>query len=265
MLALLRFFPVTLVQAPRKASEARDAAKRRREKEKERLASAAAAAERKAGKKAARKEGECGRGRRQRPCCQLPLLLLGVCLACRLAGAHCAARPDGCEVLVWGCWRCPCGCAETCGGAGVDTLCCAAHCLLLPCADPAAIAAAGSAASSRWASKLQQLQQQAAPAAAAAVADEAGSTSAEESASDDELEVYAFEHGSSSTGSQGPRQLREAQMPPLCSVRQLAGLLGVEVTRLEAVLQEQLGEEVKSGEWFVCVLRGQSLQGMSQH
>lgn len=157
-------------------------------------------------------------------------------------------------MLVWGCWRCPCGCAETCRGAGVDILCSADDCVLLPCVDPAAVAAAGSAASSRWASKLQQLQQQAAP--AAAVADGGGSTSAEESASDDDLETYAFEHASSSsssTGTQGPRQLREAQMPPLCSVRQLAGLLGVEVTRLEAVLQEQLGEEVKSGEWFSCV------------
>jgi hypothetical protein len=135
------------------------------------------------------------------------------------------------------------------------------------------VAAAGSAASSRWASKLQQLQQQAAPTAAAAAVDDGGSTSAEESASDDELDAYAFEHSSSSSsssadGSQGPRQLREAQMPPLCSVRQLAGLLGVQVTRLEDVLQEQLGEEVKSGAWlsfcafFVHVLRGSALQGV---
>lgn len=36
-------------------------------------------------------------------------------------------------------------------------------------------------------------------------------------------------------------------MPALCSVRQLAVLLGVQVSQLEAVLKEQLGEEVKSG------------------
>jgi len=54
--------------------------------------------------------------------------------------------------------------------------------------------------------------------------------------------------GSSSGGvREQPRQLRELQMPVLCSVRQLAALLGVQVSQLEAVLKEQLGEEVKSG------------------
>jgi hypothetical protein len=41
--------------------------------------------------------------------------------------------------------------------------------------------------------------------------------------------------------------MREVQMPELCSVRQLAGLLGVELQQLEGVLKEQLGEEIKSG------------------
>lgn len=41
--------------------------------------------------------------------------------------------------------------------------------------------------------------------------------------------------------------MREVQMPVMCSVRQLAGLLGVELQQLEGVLKEQLGEEIKSG------------------
>lgn len=116
--------------------------------------------------------------------------------------------------------------------------------LLRPCA---AAAAAGNAASSRWASKLQQLQQQpAAPAEAAASAADAAAGS--ESDSDAAFaQADAFTSGSSSSGSAAPRQLREVQMPALCSVRQLAVLLDTTLQQLEVVLKEQLGEEIKSG------------------
>lgn len=122
-----------------------------------------------------------------------------------------------------------------------------------------AAVAAGSAASSRWASKLQQLQQQQTPAEAAIAAADDVTAAAAESASDDELE--AFDLHSSSSSSKAPRQLREVQMPALCSVRQLASLLGVQVSQLEEVFEEQLGEEVKSGGWVLLGVVGEVVVG----
>ena len=113
-------------------------------------------------------------------------------------------------------------------------------------------AAAGSAASSRWAGKLQQLQQQqqAAPAnsAEALTAAEASEDEADFLAAADDLSSTDSGSGGGGGSGKAPRQLRELQMPAQCSVRQLALLLGVQLTQLEDVLREQLGEEAKSGE-----------------
>jgi hypothetical protein len=119
-----------------------------------------------------------------------------------------------------------------------------------------AAVASTAAAGKRWATKLQQLQlDDATPATGAAASAAATATTSHDDAlpveglSTAAADADAAAAAAATTG--GP--LLEVQMPPHCSLRQLAALLGADVRQLEVLLRDQLGEDLASGACYLCV------------